>query len=195
MENTAKVLESIAEGDPRAAQSLFPLVYDELKKLAEQRVAKLTPGQTLQPTALVHEAYLRLIGSYSDEKRWASQSHFYHAAAEAMRHVQIDAIRKRNRVRRGGGLRRLELTDDLAEGDRDAVLLDVHDVIDRFAEVDPATAELVKLHIFAGFNIEQAAEALGLATRTAYRDWAFARAWMGRLLGNSESGTPSPSTT
>ena len=167
------------------AASIFPLVYDELRRLAAQRLAALPPGQTLQPTALVHEVFLRLAGGGAG--RWAGREHFLHAAAEAMRHVLIDRARRRGRVRHGGDRRRVPLAD-LPAPDREAdALLCAHEAVDQLAAVDATAAQLAKLHLFAGLTVEECAEVLHVSSRTAYRDWAFARAWMYRRFAPDEA--------
>ncbi|MFO0808100.1 MAG: ECF-type sigma factor [Gemmataceae bacterium] len=172
-------LDAAAAGDRRAAADLLPLVYDELRKLAAVRLAAESPGQTLDATGLVHEAYLRLVGTPA----YANRAHFFAAAAEAMRRILIDRARRARRLRHGGGRRRVELPDDLPADPSDDDLLAVDEVIDRLAANDPSTAELVKLHVFAGLTIDAAAAVLGVSPRTAYRNWAYARAWMFRALG------------
>jgi RNA polymerase sigma factor (TIGR02999 family) len=184
-----RVLSAVEQGDPHAAAQLLPLVYDELRKLAAQKLAQETPGQTLQPTALVHEAYLRLV---ADEQRgsppgWDSRGHFFAAAAEAMRRILIDRAREKKRLKRGGGWRRVEL-DRLATvdnaGEEDLLALD--EVLERLAQENKPCAELVKLRFFAGLTQKEAAAALGLPRRTANRYWAYARAWLYEAL-RSES--------
>jgi RNA polymerase sigma factor (TIGR02999 family) len=176
------ILSAIEAGDPRAAEKLLPLVYDELRKLAAQRLAQERPGQTLQATALVHEAYLRLVDA-DQAKEWNSRGHFFAAAAEAMRRILVEQARRRNSQRRGGGQARCQLRDD----DRVAIpiddeLLDLDDALAKLAATDPQAAELVKLRVFAGMTIQEAAQTQGLSERTAKRNWAYARAWLGRRL-------------
>ena len=174
-----------AINDHERAASIFPLVYDELRRLAAQRLAALPPGQTLQPTALVHEVFLRLAGGGAG--RWAGREHFLHAAAEAMRHVLIDRARRRGRVRHGGDRHRVPLPD-LPAPDREAdALVCAHEAVDKLAVVDESAARLAKLHLFAGLTVEECAEVLHVSPRTAYRDWAFARAWMYRLIAPDET--------
>ena len=183
MNEITRILSALGQGDPHAAEQLLPLVYDELRKLAAHRLARQTPGQTLQPTALVHEAYLRLVGDPKGSD-WDGRGHFFAAAAEAMRRILVESARRKGRERHGGGRRRVPLPDDLA-ATPDALddQLAVDGVVDQLAAHDPAAAELVKLHVFAGLTIEAAAEVLGVSARTAYRSWAYARAWMFRRLG------------
>ena len=182
------ILAAIEQGDPRAAEQLLPLVYDELRKLAAQRLAREKPGQTLQATALVHEAYLRLVGP-ADDRRWEGRGHFFAAAAEAMRRILVEAARRKKRLRHGGGLRRVELPADgpAIDGPPEDVLA-VHEALDRLAAADAQAAELVKLHYFAGLTIDQAAGVLGVSPRKAYIIWAYARAWLFRCL---DDGAPS----
>ena len=182
MTDVTRLLYAIEGGEPRAAEHLLPLVYTELRRLAARQVAREKPGQTLDATALVHEAYLRLVDR-SRQQLFANRRHFFAAAAEAMRRILVERARRRLRRERGGG-RQVELADDLLPSAcDDAELVAVHDALDRFAREDPETAELVKLHFFAGLTIDAAAELLGVAPRTAYRNWAYARAWLFRHLG------------
>src|SRR6516225_2619189 len=167
-----------AAGDGRkAASELLPLVYDELRRLAAHKLANEAPGQTLQPTALVHEAWLSLAGKADSHGK--DRTHFLSAAAEAMRHILIDNARRKQRVRHGGGLKRMNLDDvNLASAADDETLLRVDEALTRFAAEEPVKAELVKLRYFAGLSIPEAAEALGMSESTAKRAWAYARAWM-----------------
>jgi RNA polymerase sigma factor (TIGR02999 family) len=183
-----QLLDAAARGDRKAAAELMPLLYDELRQLAAARMDAESPGHSLDATALVHEAYLRLVGS-ADVARWESRGHFFAAAAEAMRRILVDHARRRNRLRHGGDRERVDLKDNLAIdlNPVDADLLSVHEVVDQLAHHDPPSADLVKLHVFAGFTLEQAAEVLGISSRTAYRNWAYARAWMFRRLGGEGS--------
>jgi len=182
MTDLTRILSAIEQGDPHAAEQLLPLVYEELRRLAAQRLAGEGPGHTLQPTALVHEAYLKLVGP-NPQQPWNGRVHFFAAAAEAMRRILIDHARRKRRTRRGGGMKRVELEDMddielLAEsGDGDELLaLDV--ALAQLAAADPRRAELVKLRYFAGLTLEQTAELLGISRATADRHWAFARAWL-----------------
>ncbi len=186
MSNLTHLLEAAAAGDRQAAADLLPLVYDELRALAAVRMAAESPGHTLDATALVHEAYLRLVGQ-ADAARWDNRGHFFAAAAEAMRRILVDHARHRRRQRHGGDRTRIELNDDLPADAVDSDLLAVDEVIDQMAEHDPPSAELVKLHVFAGLTLDRAAEVLGISSRTAYRNWAYARAWMFRRLGGEGS--------
>lgn len=185
MPDVTELLEAAATGDRKAAAELLPLVYDELRKLAATRLAAESPGQTLQPTALVHEAYLRLIGP-ADDSRWENRGHFFGAAAEAMRRILVDAARRKAAAKHGGDLARIELEPDTAaalEPREDLIALD--EALDRLATEDPIKAQLVKLRYFAGLTLSEAAAALGLAERTAGRHWTFARAWLRREVENS----------
>ena len=184
MSDVIRILADIERGDRQAAAELLPLVYDELRRLAASRLAREAPGQTLQPTALVHEAYLRLVGSDPD-KAFDGRGHFFAAAAEAMRRILIDRARDRKRLKRGGGRRRQELDlESLLEADAPADdLIDLDEAITRLSGIDPQAAALVKLRLFAGLTVEQAASTLEVSRRTAERDWTFARTWLFGQLG------------
>jgi RNA polymerase sigma factor (TIGR02999 family) len=183
------VLQAIAAGEPHATEQLLPLVYDELRKLAAARLAREKPGQTLQPTALVHEAYLRLV-SPSGERAWHSRGHFFAAAAEAMRRILIENARRKKRQKRGGGLRRVELGPAQLSYFRAAEdLLDLNDALDALAVEDPQASQFVKLRYFAGLSIEEAAEMVGLSRSAACEHWAYARAWLHRRLRATGGGT------
>jgi RNA polymerase sigma factor (TIGR02999 family) len=182
MSDVTSLLSAIGKGDPQAAADLLPLVYDELRRLASQRLAQETPGQTLQPTALVHEAYLRLVAP-ADAGRWDNRGHFFAAAAEAMRRILVDAARRKKREKHGGDRTRIPLeTAQAAAPDprEDLVALDA--ALTRLAAVDPQAAQLVELRHFAGLSVAEAAQTLGTSTRTTDRLWAFARAWLHREL-------------
>jgi RNA polymerase sigma factor (TIGR02999 family) len=182
MSDVTRLLDAAAAGDRRAAADLLPLVYDELRKLAAARLAAESPDQTLQPTALVHEAYLRLVGP-ADAARWDSRGHFFAAAAEAMRRILVDAARRKRRERHGGGRDRVSLDDaQPATPDPRHDLLALDDALTRLAGEDPQAARLVELRYFAGLSVPEAAETLGISPRTADRVWAFARAWLHRDL-------------
>lgn len=186
MSDVTLLLDAAAAGDPKAAADLLPLVYDELRKLAAARMAAETPGQTLQPTALVHEAFLRLIGP-ADDVRWDNRGHFFAAAAEAMRRILVDQARRKKTTRHGGGLVRQDLEPDLAPAPQpreDLIALD--QALDRLAAEDPVKAELVKLRYFAGFTLAEAAEALGMSERTAGRLWTYSRAWLRRAVEGTD---------
>jgi RNA polymerase sigma factor (TIGR02999 family) len=184
------MLSAIENGDTQAAGRLLPVVYEELRRLAESKLAGEQPGNTLQATALVHEAYLRLVGP-GEEPRWDSRGHFFAAAAEAMRRILIDRARDRKRLKRGGhrtrrGLDLQTITGDEAPPDD---LIDLDAALDRLAGFDAQAAALVKLRIFAGLTIPEAASALGISRRTAERDWTFARTWLhGRLAPRQGAG-------
>jgi len=179
------LLSAIEQGDPHAAEQLLPLVYDELRKLAAIRLTAEPPGQTLTATALVHEAYLRLVGG-TPAQDWNGRGHFFAAAAEAMRRILVNRARDKGRLKRGGQRRRLDLeglSEPAAAPTND--LLDLDDALDRLAAAYPQCAELVKIRFFAGLTLDEAAVALGLARRTADRQWAFARAWLFDALGGA----------
>jgi RNA polymerase sigma factor (TIGR02999 family) len=184
--DVTKILEAIQKGDAKAADDLFPLVYEELRRVANSKMAHEAPGHTLQPTALVHEAWLRLAGN--ENPRWESRAHFFGAAAEAMRRILIDNARRKHALRHGGGQQRLSLDDvDLAAAAEDEQLLAVHDALDKLAAQDKTKAELVKLRYFVGLTIAEAAEVLGISEPTAKRYWAFARAWLFREISSPDS--------
>jgi RNA polymerase sigma factor (TIGR02999 family) len=182
--DVTQILNAIERGDPKAAAELLPLVYEELRKLAAVRLAEEKPGQTLQATALVHEAYLRLLGN---DQSWSGRGHFFAAAAEAMRRILVEAARRKARVRHGGGRQRLELdAANLSMEMPPEQFLALDEALSRLAGSDLQAARLVSLHCFAGLSVEQAAEALGVSARTAYRDWAFAQAWLYREVNGAE---------
>ncbi|HWW02959.1 MAG TPA: ECF-type sigma factor [Candidatus Acidoferrum sp.] len=184
-EQVTEILDAVGAGDERAAEKLLPLVYDELRRLAAARMAQEAPGQTLQPTALVHEAWLRLVGSGNEH--WNGRGHFFGAAAEAMRRILIDRARKRHRERHGHGLVRIDLSQlDVAITTDDDLLLRVNEALQKLEAEAPERAKLVKLRFFTGLSISEAAEALGIATATANRYWAFARAWLLAELQTTE---------
>jgi RNA polymerase sigma factor (TIGR02999 family) len=189
MNEVTRTLNAIGQGDPRAAAQLLPLVYDELRRLAARRLAQEKPGQTLQATALVHEAYQRLVGP-EKARQWDGRGHFFAAAAEAMRRILVENARRKRRIKHGGGMQRVELDDDVlaVEGPGEDVLA-LDEALQELAGHDAQAAELVKLHYFVGLTLEQAAEMLRISPRTAYRIWAYARAWLYRRLtaGNSPS--------
>jgi len=171
------MLDSIAQGDPKAAEELLPLVYEELRKLAAHKMANEPPGQTLQPTALVHEAWLRLVGN--EEARFANRAHFFSAAAEAMRRILVEKARRKQGPRHGGGWERVEVERiQLAEPVPSNDVLALDEALTELARCNPQAAELVQLRFFGGLTQAQAAEVLGVAPRTADRTWAYARAWL-----------------
>jgi RNA polymerase sigma factor (TIGR02999 family) len=187
MNEVTRILEAIDQGDGGAADRLLPLVYDELRRLAARRLAREVPGQTLQPTGLVHEAYVRLV-DVEREQSWNGRGHFFAAAAEAMRRILVENARRKRRLKHGGARRRVELNEAALAVDAPPAgeLLAVDEALERLAREDPQAAELVKLHYFAGLTIEQAAELLGISARKAYRIWAYARAWLFRSLGGED---------
>ncbi len=188
MTDVTGVLLAIEQGDPRAAEQLLPLVYDELRKLAARRLARENPGQTLQATALVHEAYVRLVGT--SDPGWNSRGHFFAAAAEAMRRILVEAARRKDRHRKSGARRRLDLADiEVIDEAPPEDLLALDEALERFAQKDAVAAQLVKLRFFAGLTMPEAAAALGLPLRTAERNWAYARSWLHREVSREE-GTP-----
>ena len=190
MGDLSQILEAIEQGDPHAANQLFPLVYEELRQLAAEKMAREQPGQTLQATALVHEAYLRLVDG-SEQQLFANRRHFFAAAAEAMRRILVENARRKLRQEWAGGRQRVELAVDLLPtACDDTEVMAVHEALDDFARQDPETAELVKLHFFAGLTIDDAAALLGVAPRTAYRNWAYARAWLFRRLDGGQNASP-----
>jgi len=175
------ILQRLDQGDPHAAAELLPLVYEELRKLAAAKMARENPGQTLQATALVHEAWLRLGGD--DQPEWQNRAHFFAAAAEAMRRILIDNARRKNYVRHGGGAPRVNIEGlELAAQMDDEQLLGLHEALDRLTAHDAAKAELVKLRFFVGLTNEQAAKVLGVSEPTVKRHWAYARAWLFRAM-------------
>jgi len=184
MTDVTRLLDAVRAGDRHAAAELLPVVYDELRKLAAARLAKEKPGQTLDATALVHEAYLRLVGP-ADEKRWDHRGHFFAAAAEAMRRILVDTARRKTAARRAGAREDVD-PDRIAAPGEDDELLALDEALDRLAEKDPVKAELVKLRYFAGLTADQAAAVLGISPSTADRHWTYARAWLKRAV----DGTP-----
>jgi RNA polymerase sigma factor (TIGR02999 family) len=192
MTEVTRILSAIEQGDPHAAEQLLPLVYDELRKLAAQKLAQEKPGQTLQATALVHEAYLRLVaspGSQSGEPEphWNSRGHFFAAAAEAMRRILVDNARQKKAQKRGGQRSRVALDQaDVAAAPADD-LLALDEALERLSHHDAEAGKLVQLRYFAGLSVEQAAQVLGISTATAYRHWTFARAWLHAQLAGHDS--------
>jgi RNA polymerase sigma factor (TIGR02999 family) len=173
--DVTRILADIEQGDSRAAEQLLPLVYDELRKLAAQKMAQENPGQTLQATALVHDAYLRLV-DVEKAQHWNSRGHFFAAAAEAMRRILVEQARRRKAAKRGGHAQREESV--IAVGRPVEELLAVDEILDRLAEIDPAAAKLVKLRFFVGLNMSEVAEAMGNSVRAAHDIWAYARTWL-----------------
>jgi RNA polymerase sigma factor (TIGR02999 family) len=181
--DATRILQAAQQGDPNAAADLLPLVYEELRRLAASKLAREAAGQTLQPTALVHEAWLRLIGD--EDKHWDGRAHFFAAAAEAMRRILIDRARRKHSQRHGGGRERVDIREsDCATPDEDDQLLAVNDALDKLAQHHKAEAELVKLRYFVGMTNDEAAQALGISPRTAKYYWTHARAWIYREIQN-----------
>ncbi len=181
MDDLTSILEAAGAADPKGAEQLLPLVYDELRRLAAAKMANERPGQTLQATALVHEAYLRLVGN--GEHTWQNRRHFFGAAAESMRHILVDRARRKAAVRHGGEMVRLNLDDvRVASEATDEDVVRVNDALEKLAARDREAAELVKLRFFAGFTLAKAAELLGVSERTAKRTWAYSRAWLFKEL-------------
>jgi len=193
MSDVTRILAAVEQGDSHAAKQLLPLVYQELRKLATQRLANEKPGQTLQATALVHEAYLRLVDD-KQAQRWNSRGHFFAAAAEAMRQILVQNARRKSRVKHGGGRSRIEVDDlEIAAPERSEDLLALDEALTQLAAADPQAAELVKLRYFAGCTIPQAAEFLGVSPRKADFLWAYARTWLfQKLQGEGDASTPPP---
>jgi RNA polymerase sigma factor (TIGR02999 family) len=193
MSEVTRLLSVFERGDPRAAEQLLPLVYDELRRLAAQKLAQEKNGQTLQATALVHEAYVRLVESphpaAGREQHWDGRGHFFACAAEAMRRILIDRARQKRSQKRGGSRKRLDIDAiDLASRATPDQLLAVDEALARLGRSDPAAARLVEMRYFAGLTVEEAGKVLGMSTATAYRHWKYARAWLhGELLGSAES--------
>ena len=215
MSNVTQILAAIDRGEPRAAEQLLPLVYDELRRLARARLSQEKPGQTLQPTALVHEAYMRLVGEGARDSglgtrgsalasssltpspqppapTFDSRGHFFAAAAEAMRRILVEAARRKKRLKRGGELDRQPLEEDqIAAPQAPEELIELDAALDKLAKKDSRKAELIKLRYFAGLTQEQAAEALGISVSTADRDWSYARAWLFReMQGERRASAP-----
>lgn len=189
MTDVIRILSAIEQGDGRAAEQLLPLVYEELRKMAAAKLAQEKPGQTLQATALVHEAYVRLVDSEADQP-WNSRGHFFAAAAEAMRRILVENARKKRSLKRGGGQKRVELDDVSMQRDspgKEDELLGIHEAIEKLGAEDPAKAILVKLRYFCGMSIQEAADAMGISRATACRYWTYAKTWLYCELQDSES--------
>ncbi len=185
MKDVTRILTAIEEGDARAADELLPLVYHQLRQLAAQRMKKEKPGQTLQATALVHEAYIRLVGTES--QNWSSRGHFFAAAAEAMRRILIENARRKKRLRHGGDRRRVDLDEvDLAIEGLSDDLIALDEALEKLTKEDKVSAELIKLRFFAGLTMEQATDILGIPRRTADRNWAYARAWLYKEISKGD---------
>jgi RNA polymerase sigma factor (TIGR02999 family) len=186
MSDVTRILNAIEQGDGKATEELLPLVYQELRLLAAQKLSHEKPGQTLQATALVHEAYLRLLGP--EATQWRSRPHFFHAAAEAMRRILIDNARRKQSLKHGGNHRRVELNEDPAiDHQHGEDLLALNDALERLEQHDSTAAELIKLRYFSGLTLEQVAQVQGYTRRTASNHWAYARAWLHRELNASTS--------
>src|SRR5947208_1736612 len=186
MSDVTRILSQIEQGDPAAAEQLLPLVYDELRKLAAVKLAQEKPGQTLQATALVHEAYMRLVGG-DDKQQWDSRGHFFAAAAEAMRRILIQNVRRKGTKKRGGRIGQVDIAQaDLASEDPTIDIVSLSDAIDLLAADDPVAAALAKLRIFAGLSVDEAAEVIGLPRTSAYRQWTYAEAWLHDKLRDAE---------
>jgi RNA polymerase sigma factor (TIGR02999 family) len=190
MSEVTRILGAIQQGDPHAAGQLLPLVYDELRQLAAQKLTQEAPGQTLQATALVHEAYLRLVGPGA-EPHWDSRGHFFAAAAEAMRRILVESARRKQRLRHGGGRRRVDLAAaDPAAPAPPEELLALDEALIRLAREDPRAAEVVKLRFFAGLSVEEASRALGISRAHAYRHWTYAKAWLRCAVRGGDDASP-----
>ncbi len=190
MTDVTRILSAIEQGDPHAASQLLPLVYEELRELAAAKLAQEMPGQTLQATALVHEAYVRLVVGAAD-RSWDGRSHFFAAAAEAMRRILIDRARHKNTRKAGGGRRRVDLNEiELTLDEPDLELLALDEALRELERKDPRKAEVVKLRFFAGLTTAQAAAALGVSTSTVENDWAYARSWLRLRMGEPDGGQP-----
>jgi RNA polymerase sigma factor (TIGR02999 family) len=188
MNQVTRILSAIEQGDPLAAEKLLPLVYDELRKLAAKKLAHETPGQTLEATALVHEAYLRLVDG-EKIKRWHGRGHFFAAAAEAMRHILVDNARRKRRTKHGGHRQRIKLNESLpAHPTNSDQVLALDEALRQLAGQDPEAAAIVKLRYFAGLSVEDAAQAVGISRAGAYRHWTFARAWLMEELSGKNQG-------
>lgn len=190
-EDVTQILNRIEDGDSQAANQLLPLVYEELRKLAANRMAQEAAGRTLQPTALVHEAFMRLVGSEAGQE-WDNRGHFFAAAAEAMRRILIDSARRRNSVKRGGQNVRKELRDDDAVFDADDgdTLLALDEALTEFAKIEPELARMVELRYFTGLTIDETAKVLGVSPRTTKRNWTYARAWLKRAMDGEDDSDP-----
>jgi len=185
MSEVTRILSAIEQGDPHAAEQLLPLVYDELRQLAAHKLAQEKPGQTLQSTALVHEAYLRLV-DVEKVQHWDSTGHFFSAAAEAMRRILIDSARRKQTYKHGGGRKEIDIAEvELEDRTTPQELVELDDALGELALEEAQAAELVKLRVFAGLSVEEAGRALGLSRAAAYRQWTYARAWLRAQMGKA----------
>ena len=191
MNEVTRILSIIEQGDPSAVERLLPLVYDELRQLAAQKLAQEKPGQTLEATALVHEAYLRLVDT-DKAQHWDSRGHFFAAAAEAMRRILVESARRKQALKHGGGGRRVPLAEFHRVTESPQDLLDLDDALTRFAATEPAKAQLVQLRFFAGLSTPEAAAILGVSVATAERWWAYARTWLFSELSGGEENSAAP---
>jgi RNA polymerase sigma factor (TIGR02999 family) len=192
MSDVTQLLQAIGQGDPRASAELLPIVYDELRKLAAAKLAQVKPGQTLQATALVHEAYLRLLGPEDSNQSWNSRGHFFGAAAEAMRRILVEKARHKGRLKHGGERQRVELDSACAVLEPPSLdLLALDEALSKLAADEPVKAELVKFRFFAGLTMPEAAAALGISLATAERYWTFARSWLYAEMTDNSSSPPS----
>jgi RNA polymerase sigma factor (TIGR02999 family) len=190
MSEVTRILSAIEDGDPSAAEQLLPLVYEELRTLAAGKMRQEKPGHTLQATALVHEAYVRLV-DVQKAQHWNSRGHFFAAAAEAMRRILVDKARRKNADKRGGASRKVDVQpDELVAGQRDEKLIALDEALAKLESEDRQKAELIKLRYFAGLTIKEAAATLGISTATADRYWCYARAWLQREMAGSDAGPP-----
>jgi RNA polymerase sigma factor (TIGR02999 family) len=192
MNEVTRILSALDKGDPHAASQLLPLVYDELRKLATQKLAHEVPGQTLQPTALVHEAYLRLVADEEPEHHWENRGHFFAAAAEAMRRILVENARRKQGIKHGGEYRRVPLAEFHRVTESPQDLLDLDEALTRFAAEEPSKAQLVQLRFFAGLSTPEAAAALGISVATAERWWVYARTWLFSELQDGENNSSPP---
>ena len=192
MNSVNQILDEMAQGKPRAAEELFPLVYQELKRLAAYQLARERVGQTLQPTALVHEVFLRLVGSQRQQD-WTSVSHFMPVAAEVMRQILIDNARRKKRIKHGGGLQRVQVEmDGIVEPIDDDQLISLDEALVELEQLDPLKAKLIVLRYFGGMTIEQACEVLGISRTTAHRYWTYSRAWLFQRVGGISAAGSEP---
>lgn len=191
MSDVTRILVAIEGGDVRAVDELFPLVYQELRQLAYQRLSKELPGQTLQATALVHEAYLRLVGA--ENQSWSGRHHFFAAAAEAMRRILVENARRKKTLKQGGGRKRIDFNEAVLSEDNDTSsddLIALDEALKKLSNTDKVSADLIKLRFFAGLTMEQAANILGIPRRTADRNWAYARAWLYKEVSKGDQTHP-----